>query len=96
MVNIDGKVVTVGSNYRDARLVGLKSTAALFIHKIDGHFAVGRSCTICSYGVVKRKERNPGRGWGMREGNILRGKVIQHIKETHSELIGKEMCDEQD
>lgn len=89
MVTIDGQTVRVSTDYSGARLHGQVSNAKLFVQPRNGHFAIGRSCTICSYGVTKRKERNPGRGWGMREGNILRGQMIQHIKATHPELIGK-------
>ena len=62
--------------------------------KVDGHFAIGRTCTLCGFGVTRLKERYPGRGWGMREGNKLRGQLIQHIKQTHPEVIGKVMKDE--
>ena len=60
-----------------------------FVRKINGHFAIGRQCTLCAYGVTKAKERRPGRGWGMREGGILRGKMIQHVKAEHGKLIAE-------
>lgn len=88
---IDGVRVRISSDYAGARLSGHLSQAKLFVQPRNGHFAIGRSCTICGHGVTKRKEKYPGRGWGMREGNILRGQMIQHIKVAHAELLGKPM-----
>ncbi len=61
--------------------------AQKYIREINGPIAIGRSCTLCGFGVTKQKERRPGRGWGMREGNKLRGALIQHIKAEHPEFL---------
>jgi hypothetical protein len=57
-----------------------------------GPLATIRSCTApgCNF-TVKVKKGNPsvGRGYGMREGNKARGKIIQHIKQDHPELEPK-------
>ena len=95
-VMVDGVSVKVGAEYLLGRtgvshLIGHKSQARLFIEKVNGHFAIGRTCTVCRFGITLSKERYPGRGWGMREGNKLRGQMIQHIKQVHPEVIGKVM-----
>ncbi len=58
-----------------------------YITKIDGPFGIGRSCKLCSFGVTAKKPAAGfrGRGWGMREGNKLRGQLIQHIKTEHAD-----------
>jgi hypothetical protein len=55
----------------------------------DGHFAIVANCHHCKHTDVVRKERNPGRGWGMREGNKQRGRMIQHVKSVHPEVLGE-------
>jgi hypothetical protein len=57
--------------------------AEAFIHHFDGPFALVRGCKLCKHVDTVRKERSPGRGWGMREGNKQRGRLIQHVKECH-------------
>lgn len=68
---------------------GIRQHPDVFISKIDGPIAIGRSCKLCQFHVVKRKERagHAGRGWGMREGNKLRGQLIQHLREEHPEAL---------
>ena len=90
-VRIDGKPVKIDSDYRSAATSGGNSQAKFFVQTTNGHFAIGRTCTVCRFGLTRQKERNPGRGWGMREGNILRGKMIRHVRESHPELIGRPM-----
>ena len=92
VVMIEGKEVKVSPDYQHwSGIIGSKSEATLFVENVDGHSAIGRTCTICRYGLTKQKERRPARGWGIREGDILRGRVIQHIKKEHEELLGKLM-----
>ena len=61
--------------------------AEKFFTRINGPFAIAATCKVCKHGDVVRKERNPGRGWGMREGNKQRGRMIQHVKEAHPEVL---------
>ena len=78
----------ISNGYRHIRQMdNVKLEAKLFVDKADGKFAIVRRCTICSFTLSKPKERNPGRGWGMREGNILRGKMVQHVKDEHGHLL---------
>lgn len=54
-----------------------------------GPLATIRTCTVkgCGFSAkVKRGALNVGRGYGMREGNKARSKVINHIKSAHPEL----------
>jgi hypothetical protein len=72
--------------------------AEKFIKATDTAFAIVRTCTICKHYDMVRKGRpgTMGRGWGMREGNKQRGRLIQHIKEMHPEAIfpsGKEVAE---
>lgn len=55
--------------------------------RYDGPFAIVAKCHHCRHMDVVRKERNPGRGWGMREGNKQRGRMIQHVKTEHPEKL---------
>lgn len=50
----------------------------------EGPMAVVRACDICGHlEIVKKGIRGAGRGYGMREGNRARGRMIQHIREKH-------------
>jgi len=53
----------------------------------DGPLAIVRSCNLCRFFdlVKKAPQGSAGRGWGMREGNKQRGRLIQHIKTAHPE-----------
>jgi hypothetical protein len=55
----------------------------------SGPIAVVRVCTICGH-IEKIAVGVPGvgRGYGMREGNKARGRIIQHIK-THFNRKGE-------
>lgn len=57
---------------------------------VVGPMAVIRTCTVCGhFEIVKKGLRGVGRGYGMREGNKARGRMIQHIKQAHqAELAG--------
>lgn len=55
--------------------------------RFDGPAAIVATCNHCKHADIVRKERNPGRGWGMREGNKQRGRMIQHIKTMHPEKL---------
>jgi hypothetical protein len=47
----------------------------------EGPAAVVRFCRFCKHVEVVRKGlRGAGRGYGMREGNKARGRMIQHLK----------------
>ena len=55
----------------------------LYTH-VTGPMASVRGCLLCKhYESIPVNRRNVGRGYGMREGNKARGKMIQHIKECH-------------
>lgn len=50
----------------------------------EGPFAVVRACNYCNHiEKVQKGVRNAGRGYGMREGNKARGRMIQHLKAEH-------------
>lgn len=50
----------------------------------EGPLAVVRQCTLCKhFELVRKGLRGVGRGYGMREGNKARGRIIQHIKLNH-------------
>jgi ribosomal protein L13E len=50
----------------------------------EGPLAVIRQCLHCKHHEVVRKGRpGVGRGYGMREGNKARGRMIQHVKTAH-------------
>ena len=52
-----------------------------FIKTHRGPIAVVRECTICGYtDKIRVGVRGVGRGYGMREGNKSRGRMIQHVK----------------
>ena len=63
--------------------------AQKYIMATDGPIGISRGCVICGYGVSQPKlpRGTAGRGWGMRHGNILRGKIIQHIKAEHPKYL---------
>lgn len=61
--------------------------AEKFFVRHNGPFAITGGCKLCRHREITRKEINPGRGWGMREGNKLRGRMIQHIKQCHPEVL---------
>ena len=56
---------------------------ALFSH-MEGPLAVVLQCSMCKhFELVRKGLRGVGRGYGMREGNKARGRIIQHIKSAH-------------
>jgi hypothetical protein len=61
----------------------------LFDH-LTGPRASVRVCKVCKHAeTVKTGLRNAGRGYGMREGNKARGRMIQHIKSAHPDELAK-------
>lgn len=62
---------------------------------IDDHYktyrsaiAVVRACIHCKHTErISCGVRGAGRGYGMREGNKARGRMIQHIKECHPQEL---------
>ena len=52
-----------------------------------GPFAVVRICRYCKHYETVPIGRGYGRGYGMREGNKARGRMIQHLKQTHPEKL---------
>jgi hypothetical protein len=55
-----------------------------YFRTFSGPFAVVRACNFCNHvETVKKGIPGAGRGYGMREGNKARGRMIQHIKENH-------------
>ena len=59
--------------------------ADAFIKRYDGPVALAAGCTLCKHTdrTIKPPRGRAGRGWGMREGNKLRGRMIQHVKAEH-------------
>jgi hypothetical protein len=56
----------------------------------EGPMAVVRYCLHCKHmEIVRKGMRGVGRGYGMREGNKARGRMIEHIKKSHPELAPK-------
>ena len=52
----------------------------------EGGIAVVRACRLCDHSEILRKGiQGVGRGYGMREGNKARGRIIQHVKAAHPE-----------
>lgn len=49
--------------------------------KIEGPFAILRTCRICGHRISRR--RGNGRGAGFREGNKQRGEMHTHIRTEH-------------
>lgn len=58
-----------------------------FFVRHNGPAAIVAGCKLCKHMDVVRKERSPGRGWGMREGNKQRGRMIQHVKAAHADAL---------
>jgi hypothetical protein len=48
-----------------------------------------RACRFCGHIERLAPGVGKGRGFGMREGNKARGRIIQHVKETHPEAYAK-------
>ncbi|TPN44454.1 hypothetical protein FJ981_28065 [Mesorhizobium sp. B1-1-4] len=66
------------------------------MHPADKHFTrkdlprgIVATCLHCKHSdvVMKVPKGSAGRGWGMREGNKQRGRMIQHIKNAHPEVL---------
>lgn len=64
------------------------------MHKAEKFFTrrnlprgIAADCKLCRHYEVVLKVANPGRGWGLREGNKQRGRMIQHVKEAHPEAL---------
>lgn len=52
----------------------------------EGPRAVVRGCLFCKhFEKIQKGLPGVGRGYGMREGNKARGRMIQHVKEEHPE-----------
>lgn len=62
-------------------------SAEQFFTRHNGASAITAGCKLCKHIDIVKKVRNPGRGWGMREGNKQRGRMIQHIKDAHPEVL---------
>lgn len=59
-------------------------------YTVRGPFATIRVCDICGHAEkVATGRPGVGRGYGLREGNKARGRMIQHIKDAHkTAMIG--------
>ncbi|MDE0660309.1 MAG: hypothetical protein F4Z31_07130 [Gemmatimonadetes bacterium] len=64
-----------------------RETYQRLIGSANGPRAIVRTCRICGHTLVTRKPLRPGRGWGFREGNKLRGRMIRHIRAEHPEAL---------
>ena len=61
-----------------------------FVREFTGPLAVVRECKICGHiEVVKKGIPGAGRGYGFREGNKARGRIIQHIRNSHAWAVHK-------
>jgi hypothetical protein len=61
----------------------------LFDHHAGPRASV-RVCKICKHAEsVRTGLRNAGRGYGMREGNKARSRMIQHINSVHPDELAK-------
>ena len=61
-----------------------------------GPMAVIRQCAHCKHFEIVRVGMNGvGRGYGMREGNKARGRMIQHIKSAHPQVVPQDKRIEQ-
>jgi hypothetical protein len=56
----------------------------LMYREVSGPRAVVRQCQCCKhFELVRKGIPGVGRGYGMREGNKARGRIIQHFKTAH-------------
>lgn len=66
----------------------------LYDHRTTSLASV-RKCYLCSHCEMLKLAipggllGGPGRGFGMREGNKARGRMIQHIKAAHPEALAR-------
>jgi len=59
---------------------------------LKGPFGVVRACNYCNHlEILKTGIPGSGQGYGMREGNKARGRIVQHIKENHPEVMEKKI-----
>lgn len=63
------------------------STDKLYTRRSFPGRASIRTCTVCGHVELLKSPRLPGRGFGMREGNKARGRMIQHINKNHPEEV---------
>lgn len=63
--------------------------AEAFFTRKDLPRGIVAACKLCKhFDVVKKLPAGTaGRGWGMREGNKQRGRMIQHVKADHPETV---------
>lgn len=55
---------------------------------VEGPMAVIRTCIHCGhFEKVRKGLLGVGRGYGMREGNKARGRMIQHINANHADKL---------
>lgn len=55
-----------------------------------GPLGVNRVCKLCKHSeFIVIGNKGAGRGYGMREGNKARGRMIQHIKTAHAAALAK-------
>ena len=55
-----------------------------------GPIGIAAHCNLCRHKEFIPKAHKPGRGWGLRETNKLRGRMIQHVKQCHPEVLKKD------
>ena len=59
-----------------------------------GPLAIVRFCRLCDHAeILKTGRPGVGRGFGMREGNKSRGRMIQHIKAEHADVIEAKLAE---
>jgi hypothetical protein len=68
------------------------SKAAEHFTTVEGPFAVLRCCNHCRHvEKVQKGLRGAGRGYGMREGNKARGRMIEHINTVHQDKLSSQL-----
>jgi len=77
------KVSTDGGKWPPRRAFDFEA----HVRTTAGPFATVRVCVHCGHREIVRKGRpGVGRGYGMREGNKARGRMIAHLKAEHGAL----------
>ena len=60
-----------------------------FFTRHNGPVEIAGGCNLCKHVDVVKKlpAGQAGRGWGMREGNKQRGRLVQHVKAEHPDAL---------
>jgi hypothetical protein len=55
-----------------------------YVKELKAPLGTARICNLCGHSEIVRSGIGMGRGYGMREGNKARGRMIQHLKNDHN------------